>query len=330
MAYVDPDDYRMSLGDHLEDLRYRLILGIIGPLVASLIMLAFGKQVVAFLCRPLLVALDRQGLPAQLINPSVTSAFSVYLKVSFICGLVIGIPWLIYHLWKFIAPGLYVKERKFVTALIPGSVTLTLIGVSFMYYILLPFMLWFLINFSLGFEMPSLEPNAVERVTLPASSDHPETTDTPLLQLPLLKENPVDPKIGQAWIKMPENKLRVFGGDGYYEINLRANNFMTPLIQLETYISFVLWLGLAFAVAFQLPLVMLGLGYTGILSSVQMSTARPFVVLAFVIIAAIMTPPDVISQIGLAVPMYLLYEFGLVLVRRVEKQRAAEEPPADG
>lgn len=325
MAQTHPDDVRMSLGDHLEELRYRIIIGIVGPLVASAIMLMFGKQVVSFLCRPLLIALQAQGLPAQVINPSVTSAFSVYIRVSFICGFIIGIPWFFYHLWKFIAPGLYPRERRFVYYLVPGSTALTLTGVSFMYFILLPFMLYFLINFSLGFDLPSLEPNAVEKFTLPPSDETMVTPDKlAQMHIPIVLANPDHPEIGQAWVKLPENVLRIYGGDRIYEANLRTNKFMTPLIQLETYVTFVMLLALAFALAFQTPLIMLGLGYIGILTHQQMSAARPYLIVVILIIAAVLTPPDVLSQVGLAVPMYLLYEFGLVLVKYTQKRAAVE------
>ena len=116
---LEHDDARMSLGEHLEELRYRLILGLIGPVIFAVGLMFIAWDVVEIICQPLLYELNKNNIDATLYNQGVSSAFLVYLKVSLIGGLLIGVPWLFYQLWLFIAPGLLPPEKRFVRRLIP-------------------------------------------------------------------------------------------------------------------------------------------------------------------------------------------------------------------
>ncbi|MEX2673722.1 MAG: twin-arginine translocase subunit TatC [Phycisphaeraceae bacterium] len=323
MAAQNPEDLRMSLGEHLEELRWRLFLGIIGPLIAAIVMLVFGKQVVGFLAQPVLVAMDQVGLEPRLINPSVTSAFAVYLKVSLLGGLIIGIPWLFWQLWLFVGPGLYHTEQRMVRMLIPASTGLMIVGVAFLYYVMLPMMLWFLLNFAVGFEMPDLNETLMQQQVSRATSGGDEVDD-PIedpevlpLNIPRLRMDPAEPEIGDMWLNITSRQLRIVGEDGLiWHTRLTASrSMMDPLIQIDQYINLVMLLALAFSIAFQLPLVMLVLGKVGIVSYYQMASVRRYALLAIVVVSAIVTPADPFSQVGLAIPMYALYELGLLLVK---------------
>jgi len=333
MADRHPDEYRMSLGDHLEDLRRRIIYALLGPLVCAGVMLYFGPQLVSAICQPLLFELERRGLDPTLHTSAPTSAFSVYLTVSLISGLVIGIPWVVYQFWRFIAPGLYRHERKFVVMLLPGSAALSALGVAFMYYVMLPVTIWFLVGFNDKFALPELTPTAVQQQiadaapesvppeSVPPGSEEGETTaaltESPAIgSLPLLDDDPPTAKDGDAWVNRRTHALRMAIDGKVYTTTLKpAGLMMTPVFMIDQYIRFVMWLALAFVLAFQLPLVMLLLGFTRIVTRQQLARGRKWAVMACIVVGAVLTPPDPLSQLSLAVPLYVLYEFGLLLMR---------------
>src|SRR5690606_566512 len=110
----DPDEYRMTIGEHLDELRRRLILGLIGFAVALAFCLAFGRQVTAAFCAPLIETLQSRGLNPQVYYTDVADAFMVFLKISLISAAAIASPWLLFQLWQFVAAGLYPHERLWV------------------------------------------------------------------------------------------------------------------------------------------------------------------------------------------------------------------------
>jgi sec-independent protein translocase protein TatC len=318
------DSLTMSLGDHLEDLRRRILLGLIGPVIGAIFMLFVGKQVLAILTQPVLYALASAGLEPTLYAPRVQAAFAVYIKVAIVGGLIIGIPWLLYHLWQFIAPGLYWRERRLVVYLIPFSTLLAAGGLLFMYYVMLPVTLWFLIQFTISLPSPSLQGSVVqqqvggnETITVPEGH-----VDPPPIQLPMRLMDPIDPASGSAWINVAEGSLKWVVGDKVMAVTgAKQDNMTSPWFMLDDYVGFVLVLAAAFAITFQLPLVMLMLAWVGLVEYAFLKRVRAYAFLTCFVLAAVLTPPDVFSQILLGLPMYLLYEFGLVLMRIVERRR---------
>ena len=137
----------MSFGDHLEELRRRLILALIVPLPMMIVLFPFSDEIRGILTRPVFGALRSAGLPAQLqaMNPAETLATD--LKLSIIFSLVLSGPWILWQGWKFIEPGLYNQERRFVHLLVPGSALLTIAGLALLYFGMLPLMLRVLIAF---------------------------------------------------------------------------------------------------------------------------------------------------------------------------------------
>ncbi len=324
----------MSLGDHLEDLRRRIILALIGPVVCGAVMLLFGKQAVALICVPGRVALARLGLPPQLLTLSPAEGFAIYLKVSLIGGLIIALPWVMWQFWKFVAPGLYRTERRFVLALVPGSIGLTITGVLFMYYLMLPVTLAFLLGFSMSFPADPVDEAGwfnwvFDRVALaPAAPDAeppPETTAPPAA--PVLLADPVNPGEGAMWIKLPEAQLRIAVGERVLRLSLSETGVMTSALRTTEYISFVLRMALAFAIGFQLPLVMLLLSWLGLMDVEQFAGGRKFALLGCFMFGALMTPADVASMILLAAPMYALFELGLILCRALARKPAPQADP---
>jgi sec-independent protein translocase protein TatC len=178
----------------------------------------------------------------------------IFFTVCLISGLVIASPWVFYHLWAFVAAGLYRHERKYVYRYLPFSLGLFLGGVGLCYFGVLPLTLRFLLQFNI-------------------------------------------------WLNVEPN------------------------LQLTAWMGFATLLPLVFGLGFQTPLVMLFVGKLGIVSSTDFREKRKFAILGTVVLAAMLTPgPDVISQLLLAVPMLLLYELGIILVARGEAEAAKADP----
>ncbi|MDX1564313.1 MAG: twin-arginine translocase subunit TatC [Phycisphaeraceae bacterium] len=321
---------RMSLGEHLEELRWRIILGLIGPLVFTIVLLFFGWEIVAFICEPLQVRLLAEGYEPQVYNMSVTSAFGVYLKVCLIGGLVIGLPWFAMQMWRFIAPGLLPHEKRVVNSLWIPSIGLTALGVAFMYYVMLPITLWFLISFSAKFPAAKdLSPNELESRLTRTEDPNPDRIRRPdepkPVVIPVRKEAPEKPLEGEIWIDKNSGSLRMVKDGRVLSLFPKRGQLMAPMIPVDGYISFVIFLALAFAISFQLPLVMMVLGWLGLIRHEQLTKIRGHALLGCFVVGMLLTPADIFSQFALAVPMYILYEVGIVLVWYFQKKRPDED-----
>jgi sec-independent protein translocase protein TatC len=317
---ADPvDEFRMSFGDHLEELRSRSIKALVGLAVATTLSLLFAKQMVAIVYGPLFVALRANGQPPSLLALGLSDPFVAYLKMSLLCGVVISFPWIILQAWKFVSTGLYSHEQRWVRLFGPVSVILFAVGVLFMYYVVLPIVLNFFIGFALSFPVPDLPP-----VDLPVESAE-EPADENIPRIPVLNSAPANAKPGTIWIDARSDRLCVQTQHGMEFAETRTNTAVRSDFGLQFYISLVFTLALAFGIAFELPMVVVFLSLTRILSAAAMAKSRKHVVFGIVIIAAFLTPPDVISQLLLAGPMVLLFEGGLLAARMVERSRAEGE-----
>jgi Sec-independent protein secretion pathway component TatC len=145
--------------------------------------------------------------------------------------------------------------------------------------------------------------------------------------LPMLAEDPAHPQPGDIWFNTDRQELRYATDDGVRSVPSTLLAQRTPVsnqFRLREYVHFVLTLSLGFGVAFQLPLVVIFLVLLGILRREQIAKARRYVVLLIVVAAAVLTPPDLGSQLLLALPMMLLFEVGMLVARLVERRRDRE------
>jgi len=228
----------MSLGDHLEELRMRLLLALAVLMVDLILCLFFGKYIITFIKAPYVAAVTSGE--AQLTTLKPAEVIVSYIKICLISGLIISSPWVFYQIWMFIAAGLYSREKRYVHIAVPFSAGLFIVGALFFIFIVAPLCMRFFIKFS---DMLGLM---------------------------------------RTWTL------------GYY-------------------VSFIAHLMLVFGLAFQTPTAIFFLNRTGLVSLQSLSRARKYVILVIVIVAAMATPPDVVSQIALAIPMYLLFELGILL-----------------
>ena len=326
------DSTRMSFGDHLEELRARLLLGLAGVFVAVLVSLAFGRGVLEILYRPLLVVQAANKIAPSLQVLSPTTGFTSYLKIAVLTGLIVSMPWLLFQIWQFVASGLYPKERRFVRRLVPLSIVLFATGVVFLYFVVLPVVLHFLIRFNKGYDAVDLTPTVIERVLLGQGDDGAEEASdgntsssdgaqsSSVLNIPTRRSDPKDPATGDLWFNLSTGRLMLQTEDGVMSKLLdrgAVGATMQSQFAIDFYVSFVLMLALAFGLAFETPIVVCFLGRTGIVPIPVMAQGRRYVLLGIVVLAAMLTPPDVISQLLLAGPMYLLFEGGLLIARLI-------------
>ncbi len=235
---------------HLMELRDRLVKACIAIAIAAAFLFFFPGPgpLYDFLAAPLVAHLPKG---ATLIATSVISPFMVPLKILLMAAFLMALPFVLWQVWAFVAPGLYSHEKKLVLPLVVSSTLLFLIGVAFCYYL-------------------------------------------------------------------------VFG-QVFAFIQSFAPKSITAAPDIEAYLSFVLSMFLAFGMAFEVPVAVVVLARMGVVSVQKLREFRGyFIVLAFVV-AAIVTPPDVVSQLSLAIPMCVLYEVGIWAAQIFIKHTKAPE-----
>lgn len=318
----DPEQYRMTLGEHLEELRWRLILALMGFGVVFLVCLVFGTHVVTGFVAPLYNTLKKHNVTPQVFITKVGSAFTVYIQISLISAAALSAPWVLYQFWLFVAAGLYPHERKWVTRYLPLSITLLISGMVFVYFVVLPWSLDFFVGATTWFPMPGSESPQVQ-----------VAATQPYMRVPALEGDPIDPPDESMWFNRLEGKLKYYV-DGHTSVLLfLPMSLVAPHITLDDYIDLVVMMLVVFALAFQLPLVVAAIIRIGIVEPDAMRRARRVVYFVLLIVAASITPGDVITAtLALLLPLVVLYEFGIILGVRGQKraeQAAAAEAGAD-
>jgi sec-independent protein translocase protein TatC len=309
----------MPLGDHLDELRRRLMVAMFGLIPLIVISLVVGRRVLGFIMQPAMDALVASGYPRTMISGGPLDGFGTYIKLSMILTVLVGSPWLLYQLWKFVAPGLYSHERRFVYFLLPLSAVLTVIGVSFLYIFIMPLLLRFFLDFG-----SDLGAAPIPTAPLPEG--------VALSHIPVLTADPVAPQVGDEWINTAEMLRRtcVAVHDGkpvIYSTQMLGKLGLVPMYRVTDYVKLLLSLSLAFAAAFQTPVVVLLLGWARILDRKFLKKYRKHALLACAIAAALLTPGDPASMLLMMVPLYLLYELGGILLKYFPASRVAGDKP---
>lgn len=278
---------RAPLMDHLIELRGRLIVCVVAFVLGFILCFAFSEPIYIFLVKPFAAAAafhqeaggghsavspfdlifataGLREIPAvdgQTVNLIYTAPLEILftkMKLAGFGAVFVAFPVLAWQLWRFVAPGLYRNERGAFLPFLVTSPMLFLLGASLVYFVMLPFVMWFSLS------------------------------------------------------------QQIVGGGVSAEL----------LPRVSDYLNLVTALLLAFGLCFQLPVVITLLGLAGIISSRVMAEGRRYAIVAVVVVAAIVTPPDPISQIMLAVPLVLLYEVSIWCVRLIELRRKREDEAA--
>lgn len=231
---------------HLIELRNRLLRSIIAVTLVFLCLFPWASDLYSLLARPLLSKLPKGG---QMIATEVTTPFFVPMKVAMLAAFVVALPYVLYQIWAFVAPGLYAHEKRLILPLVIASTVLFVCGMAFAYFLVFPV---------------------------------------------------------------------VFGF-----ITATAPQGVAVMTDINKYLDFVLTMFVAFGVTFEVPVVVIVLVKMGVVSVEKLKEVRPYVIVGAFVIGAIFTPPDVVSQIMLAVPLWLLYELGIVVANFMAKPAAA-------
>lgn len=309
----DPaDEVRMSLGEHLDELRLRLVRALLGFVIAFVVCLVFSRShTLPFFAAPLLKVLIENDISPQLYVTGAADPFVVYVKVSLIGGAVLASPWIVWQAWAFVAAGLYARERKAVTRYVPLSIGLVVAAVSFVYWVVLPMTLQFFVAFAATIPMPDqFQPDPS-----PMSATQQAAEGLSLASVPSYRADPVEPQPYQFWFNESQQRLKIFVDGRVRVVQLLPENLVSPLITLPGYIDLVMMMLATFAVSFQLPLGVLAVGALNIATLEELRGARKMVYFVMVIAAAVITPGDALTAtVALLVPLAGLYELGLVLV----------------
>jgi Sec-independent protein secretion pathway component TatC len=335
----------MSLGDHLDDLRRRLLWGVLGLVPIAVLAFFFGETLLTFLLAPARAALKAQG-QSEIIATEPAEVFGAYMKISIIAAIVVGSPWLIYQFWRFIAPGLYPHERRYVYFLLPLSVVLTASGVVFLFRVVLPLVLAFLVGFGTTLELWK-----------PTSAPLPAGVVLP--QVPTLDADPTHPAPGSMWINRTERKLCVAIGMhaatdattaplntppdasatrpapvSVLSMDLHQGSGVQQQHRVGAVIGLMLLMLAAFVLTFQAPVIVLLLGWVGLIDVQLIGKYRRHAILVCAVLAAAVMPGDPASMFAMMVPLYLLYELGGLLLRlvpasRLRGKRASDLPESE-
>ena len=245
----NPAEEKMPFTSHLDELRKRLIRILIAVGIGFVACWYFREWLFQVITAPLVRVLPQNS---HMIYTSLPEAFFNYMKISFYASLFLTSPFTLYQLWKFVSPGLYPTEKKYVAPFVISSTILFIGGVLFGYYVALPPAYSFFVEFS--------------------------------------------------------------------------SDFLKPMFSLKEYLSLSLKLLLAFGLSFELPVFIFFMAKIGIVNSKMLAKQRRYAILVIFIAAAILTPsPDAITQIIMAIPLMILYEFSIFIARFAEKKH----PQAD-
>lgn len=238
-----------ELRPHLVELRKRLGLSVLSIFIAFIVAFTFHEQILEWITAPLnealtqVASLSKKAADGMVTTHQVGGAFFVALKVSFFAGLLGALPFILYQIWLFIAPGLYANEKKMILPFVVGGSVMFLIGILFAYYVVTPFGFQFLITF----------------------------------------------------------------GSFLY----------TPLINIEDYVGFFTKIMMGFGIAFELPVFAYFLALLGLVTDKTLKDFFRYAVLIIFVVAALLTPPDVLTQLLMAAPLVILYGVSILIVKMV-------------
>lgn len=233
---------------HLIELRSRLLKAAAVVMVLFLGLMPWAGNIYDLLAYPMMVALPEGS---KMIATGVITPFLIPVKVTMLVAFIIALPWVLYQMWAFIAPGLYAHEKKLIAPLVISSSTLFIAGIAFCYFLVFGVVFRFINDFA---------PKSIS----------------------------VAPDI-------------------------------------DSYFGFVMTMFIAFGLTFEVPVVVIVLVRMGLITVEKLKQIRPYVIVGAFVVAAIVTPPDVVSQLLLAIPLCLLYEVGLFLAPLFAKVTQAPE-----
>ncbi|WP_077339745.1 twin-arginine translocase subunit TatC [Pseudocolwellia agarivorans] len=241
-----PNNY--TLFDHLLELRSRLLKSFVGVLVILCCLIYFAQDIYHYVAEPLLATMP---IGTQMIATDVASPLFAPFKLVIVLSVFIAMPYILFQIWSFVAPGLYRNEKRLIAPLMLGSTLLFYSGIAFAYFVVFPVVFAF--------------------------------------------------------------------------FNSVAPEGVTIATDISSYLDFVLKLFFAFGAAFEIPVAIILMCWTNFTSPDSLRAKRPYIVVGSFIIGMLLTPPDIISQTMLAIPMLILFEVGVFIASFYYKENEVEE-----
>jgi len=251
-GHKENDDKELSFLEHLVELRSRLLKACLAILVVLIALLPFARKLYSMLAAPLTSVLPEGS---SMIAIDVASPFLTPFKLALLLALILSMPIVLYQLWAFVAPALYLREKRLARPLLYSSVVLFYAGCAFAYFVVFPLVFGFFTRVA------------------------------------------------------PEG--------------------VTVMTDISKYLDFVTTLFLAFGITFEVPIATIILVATGMTTVEKLSKMRGYVLVGAFAMGMLLTPPDIISQTLLAVPMWMLFEIGLLMSRILLPAREAENGEAE-
>lgn len=239
---------QQPLISHLLELRNKLLKAIGSVLLVFIAMVYWANDIYHYMATPLMDVLPETS---SMIATDVAAPFFAPFKLTLVLAFFIAIPYVLYQVWSFIAPGLYKHEKRLMMPLLASSTLLFYLGIAFTYYIVFPVVFGF---------FTSVAPEGVQVAT-----------------------------------------------------------------DISSYLSFVLKLFFAFGLAFEIPIAVILLCWAGVTTPEELKAKRPYIVVGAFVVGMMLTPPDIISQTMLAIPMLILFEGGLIAARFYSKKDDEDE-----
>ncbi|MCP4986197.1 MAG: twin-arginine translocase subunit TatC [Colwellia sp.] len=237
----------VSLFDHLLELRNRLLRSVLGVMIVFCCLVYFAQDIYQYVAQPLLATMPEGS---QMIATDVASPFFAPFKLTLVLSLFIAMPFVLYQVWSFVAPGLYSNEKRLIAPLMLGSTVLFYSGIAFAYFVVFPVVFAF---------FTSVAPEGVVIAT-----------------------------------------------------------------DISSYLDFILKLFFAFGAAFEIPIAIILMCWTGMTTPDSLREKRPYVVVGAFVVGMLLTPPDIISQSMLAIPMLILFEVGIIIASLYHKEDEEE------
>ena len=239
-----------TLISHLVELRDRLIRALGSVLVVFLMLAPFANDLYEVLAKPLMSALPEGN---TMISTEPHGPFFVPFKFAFACAFAVAVPYLLYQMWAFVAPGLYKHEKRLVVPLLLSSSVLFYLGIMFAYFAVFPII------------------------------------------------------------------FKFFAGT--------APEGVAVMTDINSYLNFVIKLFFAFGVAFEVPVATVLMLRMGVTTIDKLKSKRPYIIIGAFVMGMLLTPPDIFSQTMLAIPVWLLFEAGLLCAKYMPAKPSADDDP---
>jgi len=275
----DIEDSSAPLIEHLAELRNRLMWAMGAFVVGMILCFVVAEPILDFLLNPIEKAMRALGNPHPVMQYTAPQEyFFTLVRISMVGGLSLSFPVIAYHLWRFVAPGLYRNEKNAFLPFLLASPALFITGAMFAHYVVTPLAMTFFLGFA--------DAASIVSALLPVLTAEPGAL--------------VVSEASQSGIDI------VFQG--------KVNETLDISLKLIV----------AFGLCFQLPVLLTLMGKAGLVTAAGLSGMRKYAMVLILLVAALVTPPDVISQAILFFAVYPLYEVSIFLIRRIERRREAE------